>query len=787
MGLCDLKLLSLKKALWYRVFFYHEKAVYRFGLVMDFKWGSELSLKLWWTLYKRGCGLCVGVMVVLVIMGSSRAEEIFHSFDDVPPYTFSRYLGDFEILWREHHLSVRHKDDPYFFAPAAGVPLVRPVSYKERYGKKHVTMRLRPRRVRFAHLQGAWTLISSEKNSLTLRIAYGGVCEGTLFVRFTMVGQPSLDVRVWTDERKVRKRVRGVKSCRGLQLSWRVHPAESLLGLGVQYTHLDLKGHRFTSLSQEQGHGRGLQPLTWVSNHLGRGTGGDETTSYYYVPHMISQRGWSFWLYTKRYTFFDGSKKGRFSVTSTKKSMHFRLNKAPSPKELLGLFADQFGVTKPLPQWVHRGAMMGLQGGEELVREKVRLLLDQQASVSSVWIQDWTGSFQTFLGQRLKWNWFFDDESYPHWRDMVEDFRRDDIVTLSYFNPRLTAKKCPRPCQVDMAHSRDYLVKDARGRPIFLGNGGFNFAMLDFTLPEARDWFGQIIRHHIHHSGVRGWMADFSEALPFHARMSNGVLGKHFHNAYIYEWAKLNGEIIDEIEDGFVFMRAGALGSHKYVHAFWLGDQLTSWDHFDGLKSTLTALISSGLSGALVNHSDIGGLTSLRIPLIANIRRSKELFLRWMQLNAFTPIFRTHEGLWPWDAHQFDSDGETLEQFVRYSEIFSALFSYRKKLVEETQKWGWPMVRGMFLEFPDDDTAWRLDDQFMLGSDLIVAPILEPSGSQRDVYLPQGSWVHIFSQERYDIDVPRFVRVFAGAHEIPVFAKAGTAVERQMARLLSFE
>lgn len=704
---------------------------------------------------------------------------------NVPPQTFSRHLGDFEIFWHKKQWYVRHRDDASLFIPPAYVPLLRPVSFREHYDKRHVTMRLRPGLMRSARLYSSWQVVSGDERWLTLRIPYQGVCRGTLYLSFTLVEESSLDVSAWSEERKPGLTRRRSSLCRGLQLSWWREASEHLVGLGVQYTHLNLVGHRFVSLSQEQGHGRGLQPLTWISNHVGRGVGGDETTSYYYVPHIISQHGKSFWLNTHRYAYFDGTKKDQFRVTTTTPSLSFRLNKAASPKELLQIFAREFGVTKPLPQWVHRGAMMGLQGGELQVRAQVKRLLELGAAVSSVWIQDWTGSFKTFLGQRLRWNWDFDGALYPQWREMVDDLRRLGVNTLSYFNPRLSSKACPRPCQMDEAREHDYLVKNKKGRPMLIGNGGFNFSMLDFTSHEARMWFADIVKSHVDRGGVRGWMADFSEALPFDARMSNGASGQHFHNAYVYEWARFNGELIDEVEDGFVFMRAGALGSHKYVHAFWLGDQLTNWDQFDGLRSTLTALISSGLSGALVNHSDIGGLTSLRIPFVANIRRSKELFLRWMQLNAFTPIFRTHEGLWPWDSHQFDTDIQTLQQFVRYSWIFAALFPYRKELVEQTQQRGWPMIRGMFLEYPEDPQAWSINDQFMLGSDLIVSPILEPGGMGRQVYLPQGSWTHIFSGARYEITTPRLVYVAATEHDIPVFARTGSGVALDLQRALA--
>lgn len=127
------------------------------------------------------------------------------------------------------------------------------------------------------------------------------------------------------------------------------------------------------------------------------------------------------------------------------------------------------------------------------------------------------------------------------------------------------------------------------------------------------------------------------------------------HNRYPELWAQINREFVEEWKSKCVgkgkedpeealvfFMRAGFRNSPKWGMLFWEGDQMVSWQANDGIKSAVTGLLSSGLSGYAFNHSDIGGYCAVNLPFI-NYTRSEELLLRWMELNAFTTVFRTHE------------------------------------------------------------------------------------------------------------------------------------------------
>jgi alpha-glucosidase len=298
--------------------------------------------------------------------------------------------------------------------------------------------------------------------------------------------------------------------------------------------------------------------------------------------------------------------------------------------------------------------------------------------------------------------------------------------------------------------------------------------------------------------GMKGWMADFGEALPFDAVTHSGLSGAALHNAYPVLWAKLNREVLEEsglLNDGTVFLRAGFTQSPKYAPMFWLGDQMTSWDEHDGIKSAVTGLLSSGLSGMSINHGDIGGLIAFRrkalgIPLI-NYYRTRELLLRWIELSAFTPFYRTHEGNSPEASIQIDSAPDLLEFFSKFAKIYKSLTDYRVLLFKEASARGYPVVRHLWLHYPDDPVAAGIKDQWLLGPDLLVAPVLDPATQSRRVYLPAGPWTHLWTGQSFHTSTPdpdqpagQWIDVAAPMGHPPIFYKTGSMAGDLLVRSL---
>jgi alpha-glucosidase len=264
-------------------------------------------------------------------------------------------------------------------------------------------------------------------------------------------------------------------------------------------------------------------------------------------------------------------------------------------------------------------------------------------------------------------------------------------------------------------------------------------------------------------------------------------------------WAKLNREVLEDAglaSDGTVFLRAGFTQSPKYAPLFWLGDQMTTWDRHDGIKSAVTGLLSSGLSGMTLNHGDIGGLISFKRKLvgipIVNFYRTKELLLRWIELTAFTPLYRTHEGNNPDNSLQIDSDPEILKTFSYFAKVFKALAPYRQTLFEEAAAKGYPVVRHLWLHYPNDPVAQGVGDQWLLGADLLVAPILDGKTTSRQVYLPRGVWTHLWSGQVLDassLDTPTspetgiHISIQSPLGQPPVFYRQGSKVGEMLGRI----
>jgi alpha-glucosidase len=261
-------------------------------------------------------------------------------------------------------------------------------------------------------------------------------------------------------------------------------------------------------------------------------------------------------------------------------------------------------------------------------------------------------------------------------------------------------------------------------------------------------------------------VADFGEYLPFKSQLHAGS-GEALHNLFPDYWASLQLEAVQEAaaqrrlaspgqeeeeNDLLVFVRSGSLRTPGLAMCYWVGDQLVTWDKHDGMKTVLPAMLSGGLSGHSLTHSDIGGYTMIDHPVFKYFR-PRELLYRWIEMGAFAgAVFRTHLGSFMHTpSAQVWDDAPTVAHFSRFARIFAALAPYRRTLMDEAWQKGWPLIRPLFLHHPDDRLAYHLDSQFLLGQDLLVAPVLDPGRSSARVYLPavEGGWVHAWTSRLY--------------------------------------
>ena len=540
-----------------------------------------------------------------------------------------------------------------------------------------------------------------------------------------------------------------------MTLTWDSEEDEGFFGFGAQYSALNMKGRKLPIWCQEQGHGRGLEPITETLNELSPGSGGDWHTSYTCVPYTLSTKGYGLLLDHHEYLEFDLEGAERASVMVNAASMRGQLIYGASPAEIVEAYTEYSGRMAPLPAWTQSGAIVRSYGGSEAAFARVDALEAVDGALAALWIEDWVGTRQTPFGTRMWWNWTVDRTLYPDFEEMVAALKARGVKSLIYFNPFLadaTDKPGVERVLYDEAIESDLLMKDLEGEVISVDNGGFAASMLDLTNPDTRAWIKGIMSEMVA-VGVSGWMADFGEALPVEVSPYSGAEPTAYHNQYPFDWAELNREMALEagvLDEHLTFNRSGDAKSPSVARAFWIGDQLVTWDAYDGLKTVIPALLSSGLSGYSLQHSDVGGWLSVDFPAFGlSYYRSKELFQRWLETCTFMVLLRLHTTNLPELNHQYNSDEETLTHFAKMTRVFAALAPYRQTLMEEAASRGLPVARHLMLHYPDDPQVYGLTQQFMLGADFLIAPVVDEGATSVSLYLPAGSWVHLWSGERY--------------------------------------
>ncbi len=660
-------------------------------------------------------------------------------------------LGPFRVAWSPEQggsLIVRHQDMPdrVMWATVPGAAFAAAGQGRERVTESRGSFDIRDNPVRVCARQTVDTVtFNDDRASIqgTLEDATGRNRVGYTF---------SLELR---GDRQLAFDLS--LSDTGYNRSWLTYasePDEHFFGFGEQFSFFDLKGRRVSVFVQEQGIGRGLQPITFLVN-LVAGAGGGWDTSYACVPHYITSKLRSLFLENSEYTVFDLREADRVQVRAFASRLHGRILQGVTPAQLIEEYTSCTGRMRPLPDWLMEGAVVGMQGGTGKVREAWAALKERETPVAAFWLQDWVGPRKTSIGKQLWWNWELDPAQYPGWDDLRRDLETEGIRLLTYVNPFLvdvSEKSGMRRNLFKEASEKGFLVRNRAGAPCLIPNTSFSAGLLDLSNPEACAWMKGVIREQVIGAGASGWMADFGEALPYDARLFSGKSAASFHNEYPEAWARLNREAIDATGHGqdFVFFtRSGYRSSPRHTTLCWLGDQLVTWDAHDGIKTAVTGLLSSGLSGFSLNHSDIGGYTTISAPFL-KFRRSKELLLRWMELNAFTVVYRTHEGNQPDANAQFHSDAETLAQFDRFARVYKAWGFYRRQLVQEAARTGLPVVRHPFIHYPEDPNTHALSFQeFLVGSDLLVVPVLDPGRNAVEAYFPAGQWVHVWSGKTF--------------------------------------
>jgi alpha-glucosidase len=558
-----------------------------------------------------------------------------------------------------------------------------------------------------------------------------------------------------------------------LVLSGASTPGESVHGFGLQ-TRWNLKYREVPVLTREQGVGRGDPLITQAQNALTPPQGGDEASTYAVVPQYLTSRNRGLFLTDSEYSVFDLRPKRAIRAQLWSRTLHAQILRGDSPAALIRAYTEYAGRMRPLPSWVDRGAIVGIQGGTDVVRQRVAALQAAGVPLAGVWLQDWVGQRVTSFGSRLLWNWTLNTDRYPGWEQMVADLRRQGIRVMTYINPMLAdAAGIPGPQRNLYAEAlaRGLVVRTPSGAPYIVDQGGFSAALIDLTSAAARAWTRGVLHDMAVKFGASGWMADFAEQTPFAGRFANGAPGAAEHNRFPDRWSEVQASALKNLPDVVDFHRAAFTRSPRWARLFWMGDQTVNWSERDGMRSALTGMLSGGMSGFALNHSDTGGYTTLVDP---PVQRSAELLERWSEMNAFGgAMFRTHEGNRPQLNVQPYSSPDVAGAFARWARVFRALAPYRHRLEIEARRSGMPIVRPLWLS---DARLQDVTQAFTLGPDVLVAPAFAPGAARTTVPLPRGSWTHVWSARAYRGG--HIVTVNSPLGHPAVFVRAGSGLGR---------
>jgi len=530
-------------------------------------------------------------------------------------------------------------------------------------------------------------------------------------------------------------------------------------GFGEQFAPFDLSGRTIPLVVREQGVGRGEQPITVLADVTNNGAGGTEAMTYAAWPSFVTQDVRGVELDPRAagshaFAVADTRDPGSVVLLSWQPSLRAVLTAAEDPLALLERRARTID-RPPLPDWLAEGAVLGIQGGTEKVRTVVADLQAQGAALSAVWLQDWSGKRATDLGDRLWWTWQLDTERYPGWEQLVADLDDAGIAMLTYVNTWLvdasekgddTIRNLYRE-----ADEQGYLVMDPDGGVYRLDQGGFDASLVDLTNPDARDWYADVIAAEVLGAGADGFMADFGEGLPFDAVLADGDPAVE-HNRWPALWAATVREACERADkpDCVAWFRSGSGGMAADAPMFWNGDQLVTWSAQDGLASVLLGMVSAGVSGWHLTHSDVGGYISADA-VVADYVRPPDLNERWAELEAFGVMMRTHEGIRPAANAQVYDTPQSRAAFARMTRLFAALAPYRRDVVAQAIDTGVPAMRHTWLNYPGTAAA-ESDRQFFFGPSILVAPVLTGGADTVAVAFPPGEWVHLLTGETYQGD-----------------------------------
>ncbi|WP_156289341.1 glycoside hydrolase family 31 protein [Oceanobacillus salinisoli] len=532
-----------------------------------------------------------------------------------------------------------------------------------------------------------------------------------------------------------------------------MHEDDHFYGFGEKAGHLDKRGESYEMWNSDvyAPHNPETDPL------------------YESIPYFMTLRDGK-----AHGVFFDNTFRSKFDMKTTSNyytfsaeggQLDYYIFAGPEPKAVLEQYTHITGRIPLPPKWslgYHQSRYS--YETEEEVRELAKNFVEKDIPVDVIHLDiHYMNGYRVFT---------FDKERFPNPEKLIADLKEMGIRVVPIVDPGV--KKDSEYHIYQEGVRQEQFCKYIEGE-IYFGEvwPGIS-AFPDFTDEKVRKWWGE--KHEFYTNlGIEGIWNDMNEPAVFNETKTMDVNVMHrndgeptthreLHNVYGLLMGQATYEGMKEKLNGkrpFLLTRAGYAGVQRYA-SVWTGDNRSFWEH---LQMSLPMVMNLGLSGVAFTGPDVGGFAH---------DTNAELLTRWTQVGAFTPFFRNHSAIGfryqePW---QFgDKHEDIMKNYIqmRY-EWMPQLYS----LFYEASKTGLPVMRPLLMEFPMDAKTYNLNDQFMLGDNVIFAPILQPSVTDRAVYLPKGEWVEFSTGEVYEGEKTHLIH--AEIDELPIFVKNGTVI-----------
>ena len=533
---------------------------------------------------------------------------------------------------------------------------------------------------------------------------------------------------------------------------------EHFYGLGEKAARLDKRRSSF---------------VNWNSDTPGYTEGKDPI--YQTIPFYIGlQRGIAYGI------FFDNSYRSYFDFGKSSQQrawfgaeggeMNYYFFYGPSIKKILGRYADLTGHMPLPPLWA-----LGNQQSrwsyypDTMVEEVVNEYRRRDLPLDVVHLDiNYMHGYRVFT---------FDKEQFPDPKALSDKLGRQGIKLVTIVDPGIKQPqdKNERYHVYDQGIEKKYFQHRRNGDLFVPRVWPGESVFVDYTMSEARRWWGDLHRAYTD-NGIAGIWTDMNEPSDFVDQTGKNQLDvvsydegeKTTHaknrNTFALLMARATYEGLERLQPDrrpYVITRAAYAGIQRYS-TMWTGDTNSTWE---SLALNIPMFTSLGLSGEPFVGSDVGGFIG---------RGNGELLVRSYQVSFLAPFCRNHKVIDGYDQEPWRF-GKYYEDIIRkYLKLRYALLPFLYTTLEEAHRTGVPLFRPLLLNYQDDESTYNLDDQFMVGDDLLVAPITKPDVTRRLVYLPAGSWYDYWTNKKYAGGT--MISVEAPLDTVPMFVRAGAII-----------